>query len=109
MDRLLALIAATALLAGCNANLGFQLGHMGRSATAPTVGPGSSFSSSGISIRIGDVPPAGAFVGAAGLGILYGSDPQSGTQRPPPMDESRRVNEQDCRNPVQNPANLRCQ
>ena len=24
---------------------------------------------------------AGAFIGAAGLGILYGGDPQAGTQR----------------------------
>lgn len=109
MDRLLALIAATALLAGCNANLGFQLGHMGRSATAPSVGPGSSFSSGGVNIRFGDAPSAGAFIGAAGLGLLYGGDPQAGAQRTPPMDDSRRVNEQDCRNPVQNSGNLRCQ
>ncbi len=108
MDRIFALFAAAALLAGCNANLGFQVGNMGRSATVPTVGPGSSFSSSGVSIRFGDVPPAGAFIGAAGIGMLYGSDPQAGTQRTPPMDESRRINEQDCRNPVQNSGNLHC-
>ena len=82
---------------------------MGKSATTPSVGPGSSFSSSGVSVRIGEVPAAGAFLGAAGLGWLFGSDPRADTQRTPPLDANRQVNEQDCSQAVQNPtANLRC-
>ncbi len=109
MKRIFALAAFAVLLAGCNANLGFQLGNMGKSATAPTVGPGTSFSSSGVGVRFGDVPAVGAFIGAAGLGWLFGGDPRTDMQRTPPLDASRQVNEQDCSQAVQNPtANLSC-
>lgn len=51
MKRLL--IAAVLLLAGCAANLGFQIGSTGKSATAPSVGPGGSFSSAGVGAQYG--------------------------------------------------------
>ncbi len=109
MKRILALAAFGTLLAGCNASVGLQIGNVGRSATQPTVGPGGSLSSSAVNVRFGDIPGAGSFLGAIGLGWLLGSDPRSDTQRTPPLDESRQVNEQDCSHAVQNPAaNLRC-
>jgi len=109
MKRMFALAALVALLAGCNANIGLQIGNVGKSATVPSVGPGSSFSSSGVSVRFGDAPAAGAFLGAAGLGWLFDSDPRDDTKRTPPLDANRQVNEQDCSQALQNPtANLRC-
>ena len=108
MKRVLTIIAV-AVLSGCNANVGFQLGNIGKSATAPSVGPGGSLSSSSVSVRFGDIPPPNAFLGAMGLGWLFGSDPRADTKRTPPLDDSRQVNEQDCSQAVQNPtANLRC-
>jgi hypothetical protein len=47
MKRIALALAVTALC-GCNASLGLQVGSTGRSATAPTVGPGGSFASSGV-------------------------------------------------------------
>jgi len=108
MKRALALAAFAALLAGCNASVGLQIGNVGRSATQPTVGPGGSLSSSGVNVRFGDIPGAGSFLGAIGLGWLLDSDPRAETKRTPPLDEARRVDEQDCRDPVQGAGNLRC-
>ncbi len=112
MKRLVAfgaLVTVAALLAGCNANLGFQFGNSGRSATAPSVGPGGSFSSSGVGVRFADAPGSTSIIGALGLGWLFGRDRGMEYSRPAPaMDENRQVNDQDCRQPVENAANLRC-
>ncbi|MEO8204384.1 MAG: hypothetical protein ABI630_10990 [Betaproteobacteria bacterium] len=104
-----ALLTAAALLAGCNGNLGFQFGNAGKSATAPSVGPGGSFSSSGVGVRFADAPGSTSIIGALGLGWLFGRDSGAEVQvRTPPLDTSRRVNEQDCTRPVERGENLRC-
>lgn len=115
MKRLAGQLAIAALLAGCNANLGLQIGSTGKSATQPTVGPGGSFSSSGVGMRFGDAPGFGSILGAVGLGWLVGRDPggrdsRMGDQRATPaLDANRPVNEQDCSQPLRDStANLRC-
>jgi hypothetical protein len=108
------LVAAIALLCGCNANLGLQIGSVGRSATTPSVGPGGSFSSSGASLRFGDAPGVGSLLGAIGLGWLFGRDSggrdsRNEEMRTPPLDDRRSINEQDCSLALADPAaNLRC-
>ena len=109
--KLVALALAFATLCGCNANLGLQVGASGKSATAPTVGPGGgSFSSGGVGIRFGDVPGVGSLLGAIGLGWLVGRGTHTDDSRiPPAMDANRRVREQDCSQALPEPgANLRC-
>ena len=109
MQRFLLCLAAATLLAGCNANLGFQFGNAGKSATSPSVGPGGSFSSGGTGVRFANVPGVDSIIGAVGLGWLFGRDRGMEYSRPvPAMDANRQVNDQDCRQPVQNTANLRC-
>jgi len=101
------LVVSLLLIGGCAANLGFQFGSTGKSATAPSVGPGGSFSSGGVGARFSDVSGIGSLLGAVGLGALFGRDQRS-ERTPPELDSTRRVNEQDCTKPVDNPANLRC-
>lgn len=101
--------AALALLGGCNANVGLRVGHSSAPATQPSVGPGGSFTGSGVSVRIGDGPAGGstvgAVVGAGVLGVVLGGAPA----KPAPPDASRTIHEQDCTRPVEDPtANLRC-
>lgn len=108
MKPLMPLLVA-ACLCGCNASLGVQLGASGRSATAPSVGPGGSFSSSGVGVRFGDMPGVGSLLGAVGLGWLMGGGRVEDSRHVPPMDSARQVNDQDCGQPVRDPsANLRC-
>ena len=85
----IATAAAIALLCGCNANLGFQLGSVGKSATQPSVGPGSGFSSSSVNMRFGDAPGLGSMLGAIGLGWLVGRDARVDSRIPPAMDANR--------------------
>lgn len=112
--RRFAIALAIAALGGCNANLGLQVGNTGRSATAPTVGPGGSFSSGGVGVRFGDVPGIGSLIGAIGLGWLLGRDTgrdwrADEARIPPAMDANRRISEQDCSQALPDPgANLRC-
>lgn len=109
MHRFLLCLTAVAMLAGCNANLGFQFGNAGKSATSPSVGPGGSFSSGGTGVHFSNVPGVDSIIGAVGLGWLFGRDRGMESSRPAPaMDENRKVNDQDCRKPVENAANLRC-
>jgi hypothetical protein len=107
--KLLLLAAAVALLCGCNANLGLQIGHTGRSATQPSVGPGGSLSSGGVNAFFGESVNLGTLLGlAAGLGWLF-NDPIIDEQRlAPALDRDRNVNEQDCTKPLQGTGNLRC-
>ena len=106
MKRVLLLAAVIALLPGCLATLGLGIGNTGTSATQPSVGPGGSFSSGGVSARLSDGPGYGGLVWAGVLGLLFGSADQ---RKPPELDSYRRVNDQDCRKPVENGSgNLRC-
>jgi hypothetical protein len=102
-------MVALVLLQGCAADLGFRVGSTGTSATQPSVGPGTSLSSSGVSARFGDSGNMAFVVGAAILGVLFGSETRGTETRPPPeLDSNRRINEQDCTKPLQDTANLRC-
>ena len=109
MKRVL-ILAATALLAGCTANLGFQVGNTGKSATQPSVGPGGAFSSSAVNARFGEGGNFGAILGVGVLGALFGREQRGAEGRnPPAFDSTRQVNEQDCSKAIENPsANLRC-
>ena len=100
-------IVLVLLLAGCAANLGFQFGNSGKSATSPSVGPGGAFSSGGANGKFSDGTGSGSLFGVGILGVLFGRDQRS-ERSPPELDSNRRVNEQDCTKPVDNPANLRC-
>jgi hypothetical protein len=108
MKRFLILSGCALLLTGCAANLGFQFGNSGKSATAPSVGPGGSFSSGGVAARFGDSPGWGSILGIGALGALLGRDQRGLEPRTPELDSNRRVNEQDCRKPVESGGNLRC-
>ena len=109
MKRLL-FAAAVALLCGCNANLGLQIGHTGRSATQPSVGPGGSFSSGGVGVQVSERASFGSILGAVGLGWLFGRDSRVDESRSPPLlDTNRKVYEQDCSQTVIDAsANLSC-
>ncbi len=105
MKRVLLLAACAAFLPGCLASFGMQVGNVGAPATQPSVGPGGSFSSGGVSARISDGPALGALIGVGVLGALFGGE----QRRPPELDASRRVHEQDCTKAVEDlSANLRC-
>lgn len=105
MQRLLILAATAVLLQGCAANLGFQFGSTGKSATQSSVGPGGAFSSGGVNARFSH--GGGSLLGLGLLGALFGREPRD-ARAPPELDSTRRVNEQDCTKPIDNPANLRC-
>jgi len=87
------------LLSGCSAHTG-----LGAGAGAPTASPGASAS---VELRVG--PSVGAIIG---LGYLVGMAREEAGYTPPSvpaLDPDRRVVEQDCRQPIADPAaNLRC-
>jgi hypothetical protein len=59
----------------------------------------------GVDIQSGSA--AGAVIAIGALGAIYGSG--SDRTKPPAMLEGRKVNEQDCTKPIEDPsANLRC-
>ena len=110
MKRLLILALVVALVPGCLASLGLQIGNTSAPATQPTVGPGGSISSSNVNLRVTDGssiagPAWAALVGTGVLGVLFGGK----ERRAPELDASRAVHAQDCTRPLENPAaNLRC-
>ena len=105
MKRLILLAAAIAFLPGCITDLGLRYGNTTPSATQPSVGPGASISGGGVSARVSDGPAFGAVIGAGILSVIFGGAPR----KPPELDQSRAVQEQDCTRPIENPgANLRC-
>lgn len=109
MRRIVVLVLTAAMLGGCSARLGVQIGNIGKSATVPTVGPGGSFSSSGVSLEFGNAPGVASLLGAVGLGWLVGRDAAAGRfEEAPALDPSRTVNQQDCRQPVEGTGNLNC-
>lgn len=105
-----------AALAGCSAQANVRLGT-----GAAAVPPGTSVASSSVGAQVRSGSAAGTLLA---IGILaaawYGSDSERygvgdranpfGAAGPvPQLDEMRRVNEQDCTRPIEDPAaNLRC-
>ena len=106
MQRVLILALCVLLLPGCLASAGVRVGNTGPSATQPSVGPGGTFYSSGVSLRVSDGPVLGGIVGVGVLGALFGWGEQ---RRAPELDASRPVREQNCSKPFETSgANLRC-
>ena len=87
------------LLAGCHAHTGVNIGP-GSSGAAP----GASAS---IGIRAG--PALGALIGLGFLAGIISAQDEYAERAAPELDPTRRVQEQDCSKPIENPAaNLRC-
>lgn len=110
MKRLLLAAACAALLPGCLASVGVQAGNTGAPATAPSVGPGASFSTTSVNARVSNGATLGALAGMAVLGAVLGGEAAAGEPgRAPELDTTRMVHEQDCtRAPERPEANLRC-
>jgi hypothetical protein len=117
--RIPALVVAL-LLAGCSAHMSVRIGS-----GATSIAPGTSVTSTSAGLRIQSTSTAGALLAIGVLAAaIYGSESTSGGIRTranpflaldrsaraaPPLDESRRVNEQDCARPIADAsANLRC-
>lgn len=87
------------LLAGCHAHTGVSVGP-GTSGAAP----GASAS---IGIRAG--PAAGALIGLGFVAAVISGQDEHKIDATPELDPARRVVEQDCNKPIEDPAaNLRC-
>jgi hypothetical protein len=114
MDRRWLAALLCALLSGCTSQANVRVGLQGgASAQAGSVSAGS---------QVGAYSQSGSVVGSLlAIGVLaaawYGGDAERyaagaypGGSRPvPPLDESRRVNVQDCTRPIEDgSANLRC-
>ena len=111
MKRGILIVVCVTLLPGCLASVGIQGGNAGvvAPATQPSVGPGGSFSSAGVSARFSDGSSGAALLGAGILGFLFGRGDRADTRRVPALDPNRTVNEQDCAQAIADPAaNLRC-
>lgn len=109
MKRIFILALCVTLLPGCLATLGLSSGNTLPSATQPSVGPGGSFSSGGVSARVSEGPVAGALLGVGILSYLFGRGEREDLRPVPPLDPHRNVNLQDCTQAITNPgANLRC-
>ena len=95
--RALAALLALALLSGCS-NTTWRAGW----GAPPSSGPPPP----GGSVSVTTATPSGVWLG---LGILLGAVYGPGVYEAPPMEPSRRVLEQDCSKPIEDPsANLRC-
>jgi hypothetical protein len=107
--------AVTAVLAGC--------AHTSAELAIGGTAPGTGGATGSVNVRAGSASAAliaiGIFAGAAyaesrQAGVRYRANPflaldPDFPRAAPPMDEARRVNEQDCTRPVADPAaNLRC-
>lgn len=105
MKRCVLLAVCVPLLSGCLASFGLQIGNTGAPSTQPSVGPGGSISSSSVNVRVSDGPAFGTILGVGVLGVVFGSE----QRKPPELDPSRPVHEQDCTKAPENTgANLRC-
>jgi hypothetical protein len=86
-------------LAGCNGNYAVQVSSPG----APPMPPPSA----GLSISTSG--SGGLLAGFFGLGMLAVASGVTAYFPAPPMDPARRIVEQDCTRPIEDPAaNLRC-
>ena len=97
MPRILLPLAL--LLAGCHAHTGVS------------VGPGTSGAAPGVSASVGiDAgPAAGALIGLGFMAAIISGQGDREMRAAPELDPTRRVLEQDCKRPLEDPAaNLRC-
>lgn len=109
------------LLAGCSAHTSVRIGS-GAAGVAP--GTTVTSTSAGLSVQSGSTAGALLAIGVLAAatygsesyngGIRYRANPFFALEPPaprsaPPLDESRRVNEQDCTRPIEDwSANLKC-
>lgn len=116
MTRAIAVATVAALLAGC--------AHTHTQLTIGGTAPGTGGATGSVNVRAGSASAAliaiGILAGTAYVESREGAvryranpflalDPDAPRTAPPPMDEARRVNEQDCTRPIADPAaNLRC-
>jgi hypothetical protein len=121
MVRVLFPALLAAMLAGCSAHTSLRIGS-----GATSIAPGTSVTSSAAGVSVQSTSTAGALLAIGVLaaatygsesgdyGIRYRANPflalEPNTPRAaPPLDGSRRVNEQDCTRPIADAsANLRC-
>lgn len=97
MSRILLPLAL--LLAGCHAHTGASVGQGASTAT-----PGASVS---IGVHAGSA--AGVLIGLGFMAALIRGESSYAERAAPELDPSRRVSEQDCSQPIADPAaNLRC-
>lgn len=111
-----ALLLCVAALAGCSAHTNVRVGS-----GATSVPPGTSVTSSSVGVQVQSGSVAGTLIGIGILaaawyggesepyGIRHRADPFAAAGSAPPLDETRRVNEQDCTRPIEDwSANLKC-
>ena len=105
MNRRLAIVLICAILAACSS---VSVNVTQSASTAPATS--SSYiatQSVAASLLIAGLLAA-AWYGGDGVNYAYGAHPRWDIWAPP-LDETRRVNAQDCTRPIENPtANLRC-
>jgi hypothetical protein len=117
MDGRLLATLLCALLAGCSAHTNVRIGSgaagvpPGTSVTSSSVGASvQSGSAAGALIAIGLLAAAWHGAGSDRVSGRHGAEPFSAIVGPvPPLDETRRVHEQDCTRPIEDAsANLKC-
>lgn len=97
MSRILPLLLG--LLAGCGAHTGVSVGP-GSSGAAPSA-------SASVGIHAG--PAVGTLIGLGFMAAIIRSDADYAERAAPELDPTRRVQEQDCSQPIEDwSANLRC-
>ena len=109
-------ILCVAVLAGCSSSANVRIGSGGTGAS-----PGTSVTSSSAGVRVDAGSAAGTLIAIGMLAAVwhgseddrYGArarlDPFAAAGSAPALDETRRVNEQDCTRPIEDwSANLRC-
>ena len=108
-------LLCVAVLAGCSSSANVRIG------AGPSVPPGTAATGSSVGVRVDAGSAAGTLIAIGMLaavwhgsendryGVRAGLDPFAAAGSAPPLDETRRVNEQDCTRPIEDwSANLRC-
>ena len=118
MEKRLLAALVCALLASCSSQTNVRSGFSG-GAVVPAAGTSVSGAQVGVQVQSGSAAGAVLALGLLAV-VLHGTDEQTPpwhagasfpavTSSVPPLDESRRVNEQSCTRPIEDgAANLRC-
>jgi hypothetical protein len=105
MNRRLAIVLICAILAACSS---VSVNVTQSASTAPATSSAYIATQSIAASLLLAGLLAAAWNGGDGMNYAYGAHPRWDIWAPP-LDESRRVNAQDCTRPIENPtANLRC-